>query len=195
MLCARPFPAPGTKSASNLRRFRIHSPFLETFSLAAKDSVSPRKSEGGGSGGGKIVQLQLKRGEREEAALKIFFPLESAAALRRMQERSALIESVFHPKPAPYFAVLTKEISCPKEFLPRIETGNFWKSFRFFANKRKGVGVCNREDVFFLNIRSFLYCPPFFIEADYFRKVTDRKESLETAKPPGRLISCDSGPL
>lgn len=160
--------------SNQLKRFGINSSFLETFSIDRNIFRSFKKN--------KISFLYLNK-NKEEIKIKKISSIIKEEALQKMKNKSVLLKSVFHPKPSPYFAILTKEIICPKEFLPvhRKKEG-VWMSWTMFANKRYGFGVCNKGDIFFINYKFLKYCPQQqnFFEIDYFIPIDSKiKQTIE----------------
>ena len=164
---------------NQLKEFGVDSAFLETFSVVDKATVQSKNS--------KIIFLYLRK-NNEKMEIKKIYPVTKDRALEKMKDKSVLIESVFHPKPAPYFAVFTTEISCPEEFLPvhRKKEG-LWMAWTMFANKRRGFGVCDRSAIFFINHKLLKYCSKQknLIEINYFihvapgmKKIIDFRRSL-----------------
>ena len=133
--------------------------------------------------GKKIRFLKLLNSERKESLhIKKVQPLSRIEATKKMKSLKAQIESVFHPKRAPYFAILTKTIVCPEEFLPRFKeswplTEDLWMEWVMFANIRQGIGVCDFQSIAFINYKFVKYCPreKAFFEINYFKP---HKESL-----------------
>lgn len=183
---------------SRLERLGIHSLFLKEFSI---NNISVSQSEDS-----KITFLYLSRKKRktnelskqkEKIAITIFHSFSPKQAVQKMKSKTALIESVFHPKPAPYFAIFTKEIICPKDFLPMFrKKEGLWRSWTMFANKRQGFGVCDKSEIAFINHKLLRYCPlkKNLLEIDYFTpvfvkdKLPDLKESLLKLE---KLVFCN----
>ena len=180
-----------------LKNLGINSSFLETFSINDISSA-PLKNN-------KITFLYLSRKKggintlkekREKITIKVIHALNPEEAVKKIKTQSALIESVFHPKPAPYFAILTKEISCSKEFLPILRKKDWiWRSWTMFANKRQGFGVCDKKEVFFINHKLLKYClrKRVLLEIDYFNPVHLTEKLPELNKIPlllENMISC-----
>lgn len=148
-----------------LKGFGLNSTFLEVFSIDNKATTKLKNI--------KVTSLYLKKND-EKIKIKKTHPVTKENASKKMNSKSILIESVFHPKPAPYFAILTKEINCPREFLPlQRKKEGLWMAWTMFANKRQGFGVCDKSEVHFINHKLLKYCPEQknFFEIDYFTPV------------------------
>ena len=133
----------------------------------------------------KIAFLYFKKQDKE-IKIKEISSLIKEEALIKMNIKSTLIESVFHPKPAPYFAILTTDIHCPKEFKPiqRKKDGH-WISWTMFANKRQGIGVCDKTEIFFIHHKLLKYCTKqnSLFEIDYFIPVSSKiKKTINLKK-------------
>ena len=150
---------------NQLKGLGLNSTFLKAFSIDNKVTTKLKNI--------KVTSLYFRRND-EKIRIKKTHPVTTEKALKKMNGKSILIESVFHPKPAPYFAILTKEINCPREFLPlhRKKEG-LWMAWTMFANKRQGFGVCDKSEVYFINYKLLKYCPAQknFFEIDYFTPV------------------------
>ena len=176
---------------NRLKNLGVSSSFLKRFSI---DDISVTQIRNN-----KITFVYLSRKKKatdvpvkkkEELTIKIFHAINPEEAVKKIQNKSAIIESVFHPKPAPYFAILTKEIICSKEFLPILRKKDWmWRSWTMFANKRQGFGVCNTNDIFFITHKLLKYCSKkrVFLEIDYFNPVHITKIPLELNKIPLQL--------
>ena len=172
-----------------LKSLDLHSSFLETFSINKKDIVNIKN--------GTITFFYLSK-QSEKIKIKKFHPVNKKQAVRKLNEKSVLIESVFHPKPSPYFAVFTKEIRCPEEFLPHVKKEGLWQSWTMFANQRQGFGVCDKSEISFVNHKLLKYCPKkeSFFEIDYFipYQMSSKEEHLDLKKEATfsleKLISC-----
>ena len=145
----------------------------------------------------------LNTGKNETLRIKKIQPLSKADVIEKMKSIKAQVESVFHPKPAPYFAILTKIIVCPKQFLPRFRknkslTEALWMEWVMFANKRKGIGVCNFQSVAFINYKFLKYCPgeKAFFEINYFKPhkepLPEGQDQESSLLQTGNLLEMDT---
>ena len=159
---------------NQLKKVGINSVFLETFSIDRKKLISSKQND----------FFILKKNKETVKIKKTSFVIQKEA-LKKMNEKTALLKSIFHPKPSPYFSIFTKEINCPKAFLPlnRKKEG-VWISWTMFANKRYGVGVCDKSEIFFINHKLLKYCSKKkdFFEIDYFIPIDSKIKQISELK-------------
>ncbi|MNL15171.1 hypothetical protein D3C87_1361440 [compost metagenome] len=100
--------------------------------------------------------------------------VDRVAGERYLIEEPALFESVFDPKPAPYFSVPNNKTNCPIDIRPQHGKGNnesaVKKYFKTFANSRKVFGLCESSPMYYVYYKVFMYCPSTaaFLNIDYY---------------------------
>lgn len=111
--------------------------------------------------GSDVIDLTARYGERV-FRIKRITNMAKDAAESYMRDQKIKLESIFNPTPSPYFAVLTKEIECPKDFLPTYNesenSGNKVSYYILYANERFHYGVCSKDLIKYRVIVAFTYC-------------------------------------
>ena len=116
-------------------------------------NIETRESETSG-----ITKVTARKGGR------VFFVKRIANVSRDFadtyrEEQNIKLESIFDPARSPYFAVLTKTIECPKDFLPTYQELSKDKSYYvLFANERFNYGACSQDLIAYRAINGIVYC-------------------------------------
>jgi hypothetical protein len=78
-----------------------------------------------------------------------------------IRDRAAQIESIYDPHPDPYFAIISKKTVCPKDYVPKIESGFATEKRirRFFTNDRLTYGACSQDLARYRADVDLIYCP------------------------------------
>ncbi len=124
----------------------------------------------------KTENFQYLEFENEKKSLSILKTLKinPESAFKKIQDLKSQIESLYDPKIDPYFAVITRKIDCPSEFLPKVKKSENENEIKIetelFASERKGLGACSKDSATLLAHVTHLYCKnnESFFEIKYF---------------------------
>ncbi|GAB4014414.1 MAG: hypothetical protein Fur0010_12450 [Bdellovibrio sp.] len=94
----------------------------------------------------------------------------SDVELKQMLKDSlTLIKSTYDPSPSPYFAIVSQNIQCPKNFLPQfIINDSSYLMVEEFANERKTLRVCQEEQKKYHVLTHYFGCKDTFYKAMFF---------------------------
>jgi len=121
--------------------------------------------------------------ENRQLDMTLVKNVDKVAGERYLVEEPALFESVFDPKPAPYFSVPSTKTNCSTEIRPQHGKGNnespVKKYFKTFANSRKVFGLCESSPMYYVYYKVFMYCPSAtaFVNIDYYIREKDHNQS------------------
>ncbi len=102
-----------------------------------------------------------------------------------MERRTSLIDSLFKDLISPYPGVLSNQIKCSKEFLPRIseeESNDYLKIFyNLYANKRLNFGICNNDLIHYKATINLILCKKTHqvFQIEYFTPYNKPNERYE----------------
>jgi len=172
--------------ASQFSSWNIHANNIQNFIIEKKETRKTQDFE--------ITDLRSRRGNHI-FRIKRITNVAKDVAERYINDQKIKLESIFNPIPSPYFAVLTKEIECPQEFLPVYKestpTNNKVVYYILYANERFHYGVCSQDLIVYKAIYGMTYCENTQITylLEYF--VPDQ-EYGEVVEETVRSFSCES---
>lgn len=164
--------------------WNVHAEGVQNFAIEEREIKRVEDSE--------ITDLTAGRGEQVFRVRRITNVAKDAAA-NYINDQRIKLESIFNPAPSPYFAILTKEIECPKDFLPiyneSIKASNKVLYYILYANERLNYGVCSEDLIAYRAINGFTYCENTkdLYHLEYF---VPNEEYGETIEEIIRAFSC-----
>lgn len=176
---------PSDSLVRQLSSWNVSISSIENFIVEKKDTKRLQDS--------KIIDLTARRGEHV-FRIKRITNMTKDVATRYIDDQKLKLESIFNPAPSPYFAVLTKEIECPQEFLPAYgesaNTNNKVAYYILYANERFHYGVCSQDLIAYRAIYGMTYCENtedvYLLE--YF---VPNQEYSEVVEETVRSFSCE----
>lgn len=123
-------------------------------------------------GAGQLTVVELKNPNGLSLALRSYKMTSISAAQDMQAQKIALLSSVYDARIDPYFAVITKQTSCPNDFLPKTESvpknGSNLLLVSAYANERNTIGACTEDLVRSRAYFAFLTCGPVFTQVEKF---------------------------
>lgn len=97
--------------------------------------------------------------------------LEQAA--RQYAGLEAAVESFYLARTSPYIGMVSREISCPKEFQPEMLSGQgrfFHQGLLAYTNDRMNTGVCHKSQLAYAALLSVFFCGDKSYEIHIYEK-------------------------
>ncbi|MFH1234318.1 MAG: hypothetical protein V1493_01775 [Candidatus Diapherotrites archaeon] len=101
-------------------------------------------------------------GQEMEFRARVFKGLSKEGAAKLVEDKKALLLSMFGKWTVSYPGRITREIECPSEFIPEVKqiTGDGWNVLliKALASARLAYGVCSADSAVYNSARAFRYC-------------------------------------
>ena len=97
--------------------------------------------------------------------------LEKNIAIKLVNDKTAILESQYEIRDAPYPGEITKEVVCPEEFRPLknvINNSHNIINYELYSTNRFTYGVCVQDLAFYKSFIGFFYCNKNLIKIELF---------------------------
>jgi hypothetical protein len=148
---------------------------------AAAAGAAPPGAGGAARAAGSDPRALIGRRQGEVLKVSVYRDVPAERAERLMNERWALIRSLYEPQRSPYPELLTRLSSCPAEFMPRPKRHPAGRYYQLLAGERLGFGVCSRDQARYSAGVVLLGCPAArsVVEAAAFVPGADRQAAVD----------------